>query len=286
VAELGGQVRTSPVVGADATVYVGSTDRKVYAVLAGRVVWQAPVGSFEDHSLELMPDGSVRLAIPSQGRPQAFELARISAAGEILPNRVPRLTSRFSAESAEGRTFFAEGSELRQLGDGSWKVDAGAPISTFPVIDRRGRVCAGTSAGTLICADRYGRVLWSYRAQAPITASPAAGPDGDILFGCADRRLYCVRDGALRWQFPTGGAIYSAPVVDASGTAYFGSNDGSLYAVNESGDRIWSLPLGNEIHGSPAFDSSGSLYVGTLARKLFCISDSSRISRKSGLQIQ
>jgi hypothetical protein len=71
-----------------------------------------------------------------------------------------------------------------------------------------------------------------------ILSSPTIDPEGTIVFGAGDGRLYGVQDKGTRaelfWQFPEApgsiGAVESSPAIN-NGIIYFGSDDGHLYAV-------------------------------------------------------
>jgi outer membrane protein assembly factor BamB len=267
-AELGGQLRGSPAIGPEGRVYIGSNDHNLYAVESGSRVWSAMAGAAIEGAPIIQKNGAIRVRIEGGGH---FCAAPDGAGAPCAPAN--GLVDDQAAQSPDGRIFYAEGAELRQLGDSRWRVDLHDPASTSPAIDQRGRIYVGTTAGTMFCIDDTGKVRWTFRAPVRITAAPALSADGDVIFGCADRNLYCLRDGELRWKFATRGPIYSAPVVDRSNTIYFGSNDGLLYAVNDAGEEVWKLNLQNEIRSSPAFDRAGRLYVASVGRWLYCISD-------------
>jgi serine/threonine protein kinase/outer membrane protein assembly factor BamB len=265
--ELHGQLRGSPVVGSGNRVYIGSTDRNLYAVLNGQLLWAAAAkGPLE--GTPFIDRGQIRTRLDS-GAAFCVTLSGGAADCPVSESVLPEET----AQSPDGRLYYSQGSTLRQVGDSRWSIDLGGAASTSPAVDGNGTVYVGTSQGALVAIDESGKTRWTYRAALKITTPPALKRDGDAIFGCADRNLYCVRGGELRWKFPTRGPIYSAPIVDSAGTVYFGSSDGFLYAVDETGEQVWKLSLQNEICSSPAIDLEGRLYVATVGRWLYCVAD-------------
>jgi len=265
VVSVGGQLRGSPVLGSDGTVYIGSTDGNLYLIRNGEVVGTVPTGGIILGTPVIEPDGVIHVTTTSGERHSLDHTGRklgISRAG-----------SYETARSPDGRVYYAEGSKLKALDEDAWRVELGVAASTSPAVGNNGDIYLGLVDGILHCIDRHGQTRWTYRAPARVTATPAVKDDGDVIFGCGDRNLYCLRNGELRWKFPTGGAIFSAPVVDGSGTIYFGSHDGFLYAVTDLGDPLWKLSLGHEIHSSPALDRLGRLYIATLNHQIYCISN-------------
>jgi hypothetical protein len=82
-----------------------------------------------------------------------------------------------------------------------WRVEVG-PALTPPVV-AGGRVLVATkddhTLHALSCGD--GREVWRFTADARIDSPPSVHED-NVLFGCADGRVYCLRasDGALAWR--------------------------------------------------------------------------------------
>jgi outer membrane protein assembly factor BamB len=191
--------------------------------------------------------------------------ARPQPAAALIPEQ--------TAETPDGLRYYIEASSLRLIGNSQWRFELGAVASTFPAVDTGGTVYVGTASGRLLAIDGRARLQWAYQAPVRITAGPAIGPAGTVLFGCGDRNLYCVRNGELMWRFPTQGPIHSSPVVDVDGSIYFGSDDGNLYAVDSRGQKVWQLNLESDIRSSPAVDRAGRLYVASISRRLYCIGE-------------
>ena len=266
--ELSGHPKTSPLVDSNGIVYVATSDGLLSAVADGRILWSRAVGAISEDGLAVPPGGGVCVnagAGPAvcfdDGGNRWTAAPRLTFPGALASADLHR--ARFRLQS----TFlFAESTE-------PWMYDLGRPAATLPVFAPGQGVIVGTVSGQLLCLERPGRVLWTYQAPMSITAMPAVSPGGNVVFGCGDRNLYCIRQGELVWRFPTQGPVYSSPLVDPDGTAYFGSNDGFLYAVERNGALRWKLHLGNEVRSAPAMDYAGRIYAATVARRLYAVGD-------------
>jgi serine/threonine-protein kinase len=266
-AELGGQLRTSPVIGFDGTVFAGTIDGTLFAVRDGRVLW--------NHRVETA--GAFLLSLDATGNLHVKDISgnvfQVSSAGQRLNSGRSILLPYDYAQSPDLGIYYITGSTLLEAGHSSWNFDLGDLPSTPVVLDGAGNLYVGTAKGILHCVSRLGKSRWSYRAPVKITAAPAVRENGDVIFGCFDGYLYCVRGGELRWRFLTRGPVFSAPAIDPSGIAYFGSADGYFYAISDAGELVWKVNLQNEIHAAPAMDRHGRLYVASIQRFLYCLSD-------------
>jgi outer membrane protein assembly factor BamB len=258
-AELGGQLRGSPVIGRDGVAYVGSTDKNLYAVKNGAVLWSFPAEAPINETPAIV-NGEILFRTIDR------TLFHLTESGQLQSKTAQDGAAEYFAAS-HGVSYAASGSVIRS--NTGLVFQLGNPAATFPVIGRTGQVCAGDTAGNLTCFDASGERKCSYQADGRITSTPAITPEGDLIFGCADRNVYCVRDGQLRWKFLTGGPVYSAPVYDRSGVIFVGSNDGHVYAIGAQGQERWRIDLGNEVRSSPAFDRNGGIYVSSINRRLF-----------------
>jgi serine/threonine protein kinase/outer membrane protein assembly factor BamB len=266
--ELTGHAKTSPLVDSNGIVYVATSDGLLSAVMDGRILWSRSVGSIGEDGLAVPPGGGV-CAYLAAGPAACFD-----AGGNRL-SALPRLTFPGALASAilpEAR-FRLQSTFLLADSTEPWMYDLGRPAATLPVFAPGQGVIVGTASGQLLCLARPGRVLWSYQAPMSITGMPAVTPEGNVVFGCGDRNLYCIRQGELVWRFPTQGPVYSSPLVDSDGATFFGSNDGFLYAVERNGALRWKLHLGNEVRSAPAIDAAGRIYAATVARRLYAVGD-------------
>ncbi|GBC76207.1 Desiccation/radiation resistance protein [bacterium HR07] len=231
-------IRSSPAIGPDGTLYVGSgsqpsEDAKVYAI---------------------QPNGTLK------GRPLDVEGGIVSSPA-ISTNAlyVGSLDRRVYAVNLDG--FYRQ-----------WRFRAGDSLQSSPAIGEDGTIYIGADDGNLYALAPDGKEKWRFQTEDKIVSSPALGSDGTIYVGSLDGRLYAIKpDGQERWHFQTEGPIYSSPAVAADGVIYIGSDDGHLYAVNADGTLRWSVKADGEVRSSPVIGSDGTIYIASRDGNLYAI---------------
>jgi hypothetical protein len=174
-AEVGGQLRASPVIAGDGTIYIGSTDKNLYAIRDGKVLWTFAAQAIIQSTPTIDPAGTAIYFSDDSGAEYS-----VTPDGQKAGPRHAVLHENY-AKSPDGAVYHADGSVLKMVG--GWSADLGEPASIPPAVDLKGNVFVGSSDGTLHCFDRNGRLRWRYKAPARITTSPALKEDGDVIFG-------------------------------------------------------------------------------------------------------
>lgn len=201
-----------------------------------------------------------------------------------------------------------------------WKVLLGVRVHRTPAIAGdgtiyvRSRTSYSSSYGRLNAVDPGGFLRWSYQLGDG-EGSPVIGDDGTVYVTSYSRKLYALRpdgtlkwsrdidsyatvaigwedavyvgshnpgqlvafsrEGDLRWKFPTGGGVDQAPIIDKDGTIYFGSDDDRFYAVGPDGSEKWSLAVGSgsfgDIISEAALGSNGIIYVAAADGGLYAL---------------
>jgi alpha-tubulin suppressor-like RCC1 family protein/outer membrane protein assembly factor BamB len=263
---------STPAVADDGTIYVGSTDNRLYALYPedGVVKNPWPFVAFKDVGvpvISLISDDDEGIIYFSAGAnvigvsPDAVEASRFNPGSAV--NSIP-------AVNEDGEIFFGANDErVYALGVGGttndllWKFNAGENVSSSPVIGVGGDIFIGAESARLYCFRRTGELRWSVSTRRPVRASLSIGADGTIYAGSDDRRMYAISaDGKVRWTFQTRGPVRSAAAIDAEGTIYFGSRDRNIYAVYDEaapddGENVWPmfrrdrLHTARSIHGQP-----------------------------------
>jgi len=232
----GGQFYSSPAIGSDGTIYVGSNDNKLYAINSdGSTKWSYTTGGWVATSPAIATDGTVYVGSDD---------AKLYA---LNPN-----------------------------GSLKWSYTTSQGIRGSPSIGADGTIYIGCDVGTipnLYAINPNGSLKWSYTTAGTIDSAPAIGGDGTIYVGSADRKLYAMNpDGSLKWIYTTGGYILlSSPAVAADGTIYVGSDDGNLYAISPDGSFKWSYATGRELNSSAAIGTDGTIYVSSPENNLLAI---------------
>jgi len=228
----GGGISSSPALGADGTVYVGSLDNKLYAV---------------------NPDGTQRWAFTAGGGISSSPA--LGADGTVY---VGSLDKKLYAVNPDGTQ--------------RWNFTTGDKISSSPALGADGTVYVGSNDGKLYAVNPDGTQRWAFTIGYIIESSPALGADGTVYVGSSDHKLYAINpDGTQRWNFTTGDKIWSSPTLDAGGTVYVGSYDKKLYAINPDGTQRWAFTTGGEVWDSPVIGVDGTVYIGSMDGKLYAI---------------
>ena len=228
---LTGGYASSPAV-ADGTVYLGSDDRKVYALNAvtGRLRWSFATGN----GIYAGPavSGGVVYVGSDDGRLYALN----AATGQLR-----------------------------------WSYASHYAVESTPVV-AGGTVYFGSFDHKVFALDAAtGRLRWSYSAQDAVTSSPVVA-GGIVYFGSFDHKVYALdaATGLLRWSFTTGSYIFSSPAV-SGGIVYVGSEDAKVYALDAATGRLrWSYATGGDIFSSPAV-SGGIVYIGSDDDKVYAL---------------
>ena len=268
----GGAVSSSPAVGGDGTIYVGSDDSNLYAVNPdGSQRWAFPTGGSVQSSPALGADGTVYVGSDD------FNLYAVNPDGTqqwTFP------TANFARSSpaigADGTIYVgSDDSNLYAVnpdGSQSWAFPTGGSVQSSPALGADGTVYVGSDDFNLYAVNPDGSQKWSFPTGDKISSSPAIGVDGSIYVGSWDNNLYAINpDGTQQWAFSTGDDVLSSPSVGPDGAIYVGSNDTNLYATNPDGSSRWTFPTGGLFASAPAIASDGSIYVGTSDTNLYAI---------------
>ncbi|MBI4507983.1 MAG: PQQ-binding-like beta-propeller repeat protein [Deltaproteobacteria bacterium] len=283
---------STPVVGGDGTVYVGSADRTFYAIsYDGRLRWKLLTGEIIDSSALLDDKGRVYF-----GSGDGRLYARDAQTGEEVwtfdadpPSANRALINWFEGNVAMGPdgtlyvpndNFFLYGID-RDSGRAKWKLRLKDQTWSLPAVDpRSGNLFVGNNAlleiigGNTFAVDPKGNVLWEKKSDGSVAASPLLTKDGKVVVGGFDGfvRAYDQRSGIRLWSFGTRDHIYSSPAELANGTLVQPSADGTIYGLDpKSGALRWSFDTLEAIRSSPAVDGDGNIYVGSGEGRLFVL---------------
>lgn len=226
--KTGGQVISSPLV-ADGMVYVGSKDRKLYALDAdtGAEKWVFETGA----SIQSSPAISKGLVMFLSYDGYFYALNQLDGS----------LAWKFKTE---GEKVF----EVKDYYNGSFKPDFWDVYLSSAVV-KGDWVYFGSSDQHVYALDILsGEVKWKYKSGGSIHSSPAISKNS-LVVGSWDSKVYCLdaTTGEENWQYQTDKdtaqyiwlGVQASPTVDDS-AVYIGSRDAKMYAFNiESGDTLW-----------------------------------------------
>jgi outer membrane protein assembly factor BamB len=261
-----GYVISSPAL-AEGTIYVGSTDRYLYAIDAttGAQRWKFPTGARVASSPAVANglvyvesyDGNFYAVDAASGK----EKWRFATGGE----------HRFSAPHLHGML------PLKEVMPDPFDFYLSSPAIAS------GNVYFGSGDGNVYALDAAsGALKWKFMTGNVVHSSPAVS-DGTLYVGSWDHFLYALdaATGKLRWKFETGAdnaihnqeGIQSSPAV-AGGVVYFGCRDSKFYAVDaKTGKESWHYDnKGSWVINTPGV-RNGVVYWGTSDTGKFHASD-------------
>ncbi len=231
--KTGGDVDSSPAIGSDGTIYVGSWDKNLYAI---------------------NPDGSQKWAFKTGKRVSS---PAIGSDGTIYVG-------------SYDKNLYA----INPNGSKKWAFKTGDGVDSSPAIGSDGTIYVGSSDFYLYAINPDGSQKWAFKTVYIVNSSPAIGTDGTIYVGSWDKNLYAINpDGSKKWAFKTGNWVESSPAIGSDGTIYVGSRNKELYAINPDGSKKWAFRTGDRVESSPAIGNDGTIYVGSWDGYLYAISD-------------
>ena len=271
---------SSPAIGTDGTVYVGSWDNNVYAISRdGALEWSYPTGNYVFSSPTIAGNGTIYVSStdgylyalnPNGSLAWKFQSGGF---GNSSPALAPDGTIYLGAYD---NYFYA----INPNGKLKWSYYIGNESDSTPAIGADGTIYLGCNDGILYALNPNGTLKWAFFTNNVITGSPAIGPDGTIYVGSQDQNLYAIdAGGSLKWTFQTHGQIWSSPAIGPLGTIYIGSTDNNLYAVNPDGSLKWQYATGGEIlNSSPCVGSDGSVYFGSRDGNVYALTKAGVLS--------
>ncbi len=258
-------MESSPAIGSDGTIYIGSHDNRLYAI---------------------NPDGTERWHF-QVGTGPVF--SKSGTAGFDAWKGV--LSS--PAIAKDGTIYFTSMSNklfaINPDGTEKWDYNMGLSVDIWssPAIDNDGTVYVGSHddfKGRLYAINPDGTEKWRFQTDGDISSSPAIGKDGTIYIATGDDHLYAINSkGQKKWGFTFPDFADSSPAIAADGTIYVGSTrEGALYSINNDGTKKWSLKLGNSIDvwSSPAIGKDGTVYIGSDDGYLYAVKSDGTVKWK------
>lgn len=264
--DTGNGVESSPAIGSDGTIYVGTFSDNFYAINPdGTLKWKfTREGEHFRSSPTLDQDGTIY----------------VIAAVDLRPLYNPTLDSY---EDMFGiPTLYA----LNPDGTLKWEFTAGGLASGIlysPAIAEDGTIymiSGGAKKGgttddpdvlrgdTFWAINPDGTEKWHFDTGDAMYSAPALADDGTIYFGCADGYFYALTpEGEEKWKFagenPTEyNSFNSVPSIGPDGTIYAGSRDKVLYALSPEGEMKWKFFMDDTVEATPSIASDGTIYAG------------------------
>jgi outer membrane protein assembly factor BamB len=296
--ETGAGIESSPVIGADGTIYVGSHDGYLYAINPdGTEKWRFDAGPPRyDERWNVSKSIMATPAIAADGTICVYSSANYLFA--VNPNGTEKWrhyllwgndfwTSPIigengtiyigSANSQSTPGFDAGLHAINPNGTEKWTFLNTCGVTSVPAIGNDGTIFFGGNInkqgeqsgnyGVVYALNSNGTKIWEFVTENWMESSPAIGTDGTIYIGSGrEAKMYVLNpDGTEKWRFQATEGISCVPIVSNDGTVYIGAWDTNLTAFNQDGTEIWRYKTPEAFEGiisSPAIGSDGTIYVG------------------------
>ncbi|MCW5890903.1 MAG: PQQ-like beta-propeller repeat protein [bacterium] len=283
---------STPAVGGDGTVYVGSADRTFYALDAatGRPKWQHLTGEIIDSSALLDDRGRVYVG-SGDGILYAFDAPTGAPAWQFAADPASATGAFINwfegnvAIGTDGTLYVPNDNFLTYAIDRDtravrWAFRTADQTWSLPALDpTTGRLFMGNNIQLLLpnvfaIDAATGTALWSHGVGGTVAASPMVTRDGKVIVGGYDGFVRCwdQASGVPCWSFGARDHIYASPAELPDGTIVQPSADGSVYGLDpDTGTVRWQFDTRDAIRSSPAVDGDGNVYVGSGEGRLFVL---------------
>lgn len=267
-----GDIVSSPAIGSDGTIYVGSKDGKLYAIdQKGKKKWEIVLDVGYNNLPVIGSDGIIYVGSAS-GRLYAIhsdgtEKWKFETDGNVYSS---------PAFGADGTIYIGSRDKklyaIKPNGTKKWEFTTQGAVTSSPKVSSDGTIYIGSHDKKLYAIKPNGTKKWEFATDGEVEASPAIDADGTIYIGSHDKKLYAIKsDGTKKWEFVTGKKVGSSAAIGTDGTIYFGSDDNKLYAIKPDGTKKWEFATGHWVSSSPAIGLDGTIYVGSWDFKLYAI---------------
>ena len=270
--QTGGSIVSSPAIGDDGAIYVGSDDGYVYAISPyGGGKWAFQTGNLVQSSPAISSEGVLYVGSYDYKlyaiNPDGTEAWEFGTTGQIYSSPAVDSNGVIYVGSDDALLYAIDRKGVRK-----WFFPTGDRVRSSPAISNDGTIYVGSDDTRLYAVNSDGAGKWSFKTGGMIRSSPAIGSNGIIYVGSADGKVYAINtDGTKKWEFETGGSISSSIVIGSDSSLYVGSEDGNVYCIKSDGARRWLFSTSGPVLSSPVLGNDGILYIGSNDRVLYAI---------------
>jgi len=153
--------------------------------------------------------------------------------------------------------FDKNGKEIAQFRTDGWIMHSKA------MLQNDSTVVFGSYDKNIYSVTSSGRLLWKFKTDGRIHASPQQFANGNIVCGSFDKHIYIISEtGELITAIPTEKRIVSSAAI-FDDYAVIGSYDKHLYIINSMGQIIEKVYIGGKIFSSPIILDDGTIFCAT-----------------------
>jgi chitodextrinase len=254
-------IESSPVIGNNGIIYIGSYDYNLYAFYPnGTLKWKFLIGYEIVRTPALDINGIIYVGANSGYLYAIYENGTLK-----WKTYLSTIHSSISI-SPDGTIYCGSSGYLYALypnGSIKWKFDTnGGAVSSSPAIDSNGTLFFGSN-DYFHALYPNGTLKWEVKTKdGSIRSSPAIDNNGIIYFGSGPYIYSIYPNGSLNWKYTTQYTIPSSPAIDSKGIIYAGPTAGGLYAIYPNGTKKWTCYI-DIFYSSPAIGADGTIFVGS-----------------------
>ncbi len=282
---LGDEFNSSPAIGPDGTVYIGSEEGYLFALTSNLTFkWKWPDDALRTpfaSSPALTADGKI---IIGNDNDTLYAIRDAGTQGQLVW-KYPARSGIFASPAIDGGgyIYFADQSDsgfvykLDPNGNFQWSVASGGEVYSSPAIDGNGNIFIPSASGKICALTPTGSFLSGWPVFVPesaeIHSSVVFEPDsGFIILGHEEKGiLFYRRNGTLMRHLlsPLEG-VFATPIVAQGNIVYFLTNEGKFVGYDyKENDEIFLIDLATkggkklqeEIYTSPTIAPDGTIFV-------------------------
>jgi outer membrane protein assembly factor BamB len=287
---------SSPIVGSDGAVYVGSADRSFYALEHdGTLRFKVDTGEIIDSAGLLDDRGRVYFAsgdgiLRALDAKTGDERWRFHAEDPSVNKALINWFEGNVAIGPNGQLYtpndnFSVYALDRDNGKMAWRWSMNDQTWSLPAVDpESGTLYMGNNyiAGldvvglfykNIFAVDAQGKQVWRQGVNATVAASPLLLNER-VYMGAFDGylRAYDTSSGSEKWSAPTIDHVYASPALLPNGDLVQPSADGTVYSfAADTGAVRWRFDTREPIRSSPAVDGEGHIYFGGGDGRLYAL---------------
>jgi len=274
--QTGDTIESSPAVGTDGVIYVGSNDNKVYAINPGGTLKWSYSTGGDVVSSPAVGTNSTVYVGSYDGN-----LYAINKDGTLKKDPPPSLRQQiYSSPAVSSAEIIYVGSRNNRLYSFSANLSERWYRQVFNQVDSSPAI--GSNGTVYVGADKLyaftDTSYWGYLTtnELPVTSSPAISSNDNIYFGAESGFYALYSNGNVRRIVNTIGAIGKSSPAIDASGNVYICSNSGLYALDTNYDVKWTYPIKDE-NASPIIGADGTIYVHSSDGKLYAVGTSSAV---------